>query len=87
MKFLETHFEDYVKSVELYNLHPLLKKNFPDKIENMQNMILELFRKHNMDWSIIRANHKVNADLVFYSDWWFAIEFNVVYVFITIITF
>jgi len=40
MKFLETHFEDYVKSVELHNLHPLLKKNFPDKIENMQNMIL-----------------------------------------------
>ena len=40
MKFLETHFEDYVKSVELHNLHPSLKKNFPDKIENMQNMIL-----------------------------------------------
>ena len=32
MKFLDTHCEDYIKSVDKYNLHPQLKKSFPDDI-------------------------------------------------------
>ena len=40
MKFLETHFEDYVKSVETKNLHSVPKKYFPEKIQDMHNIIL-----------------------------------------------
>ena len=40
MKFLETHFEDYIRSVDTKNLHPLLKKPFPEKIEDMHHIIL-----------------------------------------------
>lgn len=40
MKFLDTHCEDYIKSVDKYNLHPHLKKSFPDDIADLQNMIL-----------------------------------------------
>jgi hypothetical protein len=42
MKFMETHFDEYVSSVERINLHPNLKKyynNFPENIENMGNLI------------------------------------------------
>lgn len=40
MKFLETHFEDYIKSVECYNLHPSIIKKFPKHIEQLQNTII-----------------------------------------------
>ena len=40
MKFLDTHCEDYIKSVDNYNLHPQLKKLFPDNINDLQNLIL-----------------------------------------------
>jgi hypothetical protein len=42
MKYLETHFEEYVNSVAKNNLHPKLKKiyeRFPKNIENMKNLI------------------------------------------------
>ena len=41
MKYLETHFEEYINSVEKFNLHPKLKKyysSFPN-INNMKNII------------------------------------------------
>lgn len=42
MKFLETHFIDYIQSYHKCNLHPSLKKTyncFPDKIEQFKNVI------------------------------------------------
>jgi hypothetical protein len=42
MKFLETHFEDYVSSTEKENLHPKLKKiydKFPNNINKLKNVI------------------------------------------------
>ena len=38
MKFLDTHCEDYIKSVDNFNLHPQLKKSFPDDINDLQNI-------------------------------------------------
>lgn len=40
MKFLDTHCEEYIKNVDSYNLHPQLKKSFPDDINDLQNIIL-----------------------------------------------
>ena len=37
MKYLETHFEQYINAIEKYNLHPKLKKNY-DNFPNMSNM-------------------------------------------------
>ena len=42
MKFLETHFEDYIQSSNKMNLHPKLEnifKNFPKKIIHLKNII------------------------------------------------
>jgi hypothetical protein len=42
MKFLETHFPEYVKAVETYSLHPIIKKNFtkfPPDIQCLPSMI------------------------------------------------
>ena len=42
MKFLETHFDDYVVSNKRCSLHPKLNKlydSFPSKIENLKNII------------------------------------------------
>jgi hypothetical protein len=42
MKFLETHFEDYIQSSQKINLHPKLEKifnNFPKSISNLKNLI------------------------------------------------
>jgi len=42
MKFLETHFEEYIHSVERNNIHPKLKKiydRFPKKINDLGNII------------------------------------------------
>ena len=42
MKFLETHFEDYIHSSQTNNLHPKLEKifqKFPSKINNLKNVI------------------------------------------------
>jgi hypothetical protein len=42
MKFLETHFEDYINAVTNVNLHPKLEKvftKFPDKIDKLGNLI------------------------------------------------
>jgi hypothetical protein len=43
MKYYETHFEEYISSVESYNIHPELKEKFkllPDKISKLENMII-----------------------------------------------
>jgi len=43
MKFYETHYEDYIHSVEKYNLHPELvpvMKSFPSKINRLENLIV-----------------------------------------------
>lgn len=43
MKYYETHFEEYISSVENYNIHPELKKKYdllPDKISKLENMII-----------------------------------------------
>ncbi len=41
--FLETHFEEYIQSVEKYNLHPkiaaLYTKHFPSKLSDLKNLI------------------------------------------------
>jgi hypothetical protein len=42
MKFLETHYEDYIQSSQKYNIHPKLDKlfkNFPKKIFDLKNII------------------------------------------------
>ena len=42
MKFLETHFDDYIVSNKICSLHPKLNKlyeSFPSKIENLKNII------------------------------------------------
>jgi hypothetical protein len=42
MKLLETHFEEYINSVNNYNLHPKLTKlynNLPNNIYDLQNLI------------------------------------------------
>lgn len=42
MKFLETHYEDYIQSTEKQNLHPKLEKifnKFPKKISQLKNII------------------------------------------------
>jgi hypothetical protein len=42
MKFLETHFDDYIVSNKKCSLHPKLNKlyeSFPSKIENLKNII------------------------------------------------
>jgi hypothetical protein len=43
MKFLETHYEDYVNSVSRYNLHPKLEKyvsRFPSSLNRFRNIII-----------------------------------------------
>ena len=43
MKFYETHYEDYVYSVEKCNLHPELStimKSFPTKVHQLENLII-----------------------------------------------
>jgi hypothetical protein len=43
MKYYETHFEEYISSVENYNIHPELKKKYellPNKISKLENMII-----------------------------------------------
>ena len=44
MKFLETHFEDYIASNHNKSLHPKIEKIFknslPDKVKNLKNIIL-----------------------------------------------
>ena len=43
MKYYETHYEDYIASVEKYNLHPELTDtfhNFPQKINKLENLII-----------------------------------------------
>ena len=42
MKFLETHFDDYISSNKKCSLHPKLNKlyeGFPSKVENLKNII------------------------------------------------
>ena len=42
MKFLETHFDDYISSNKKCSLHPKLNKlyeEFPTKVENLKNLI------------------------------------------------
>jgi hypothetical protein len=43
MKYYETHFDDYISSVENYNLHPELINTinqFPEKINKLENLII-----------------------------------------------
>ena len=44
MKFLETHFDDYIASNHSESLHPKIEKIFknslPEKVENLKNIIL-----------------------------------------------
>lgn len=43
MKFFETHFIEYVKKVEEYSLHPIMKKvfsTFPPDIQSLPSMII-----------------------------------------------
>jgi len=44
MKFYETHFEEYIRSADLHNLHPKLEKNiyakFPNNIHDLKNVIM-----------------------------------------------
>lgn len=43
MKFYETHFEDYLNSLQKYNLHPELQPfldRFPDTIDKFANLII-----------------------------------------------
>jgi Cdc6-like AAA superfamily ATPase len=43
MKYYETHYEDYINSVEKYNLHPELSRihnKFPKKISQLENLIV-----------------------------------------------
>ena len=43
MKFYESHYEEYIQSLNNYNIHPELKpifKNLPDKISDLGNLIV-----------------------------------------------
>ena len=43
MKYYESHYEDYISSIEKYNLHPELTtviKMFPPKLNQLENMII-----------------------------------------------
>jgi hypothetical protein len=43
MKFFETHFNEYVKKVDEYSLHPIIKKvfaTFPHDIQSLPSMIM-----------------------------------------------
>ena len=43
MKFLDSHFDEYIKSSHSISLHPLLKnkfKSFPDDVNSLKNIIL-----------------------------------------------
>tara|TARA_Y100000992_G_scaffold300202_1_gene268377 strand:+ start:94 stop:1068 length:975 start_codon:yes stop_codon:yes gene_type:complete len=43
MKFLDTHFNEYIESYQKNNLHPSLVKmfnNFPDNIEDFENLLI-----------------------------------------------
>jgi len=43
MKYYETHFEDYISSLQKYNMHPELEpifERFPRKINQMENIIV-----------------------------------------------
>ena len=43
MKYYETNFDEYISSVDNYNIHPELKKKYdllPDKISKLENMII-----------------------------------------------
>lgn len=43
MKYYETHYDDYISSVENYNLHPELApimKSFPNKLQQFENLIV-----------------------------------------------
>jgi hypothetical protein len=43
MKFFETHFNEYVKKVEEFSLHPIIKKTihtFPDDIQSLPSIIM-----------------------------------------------
>ena len=43
MKFFETHFNEYIKKVEEYSLHPIIKKTittFPGDIQSLPSMIM-----------------------------------------------
>ena len=43
MKYYETHFDDYITSIEQYNLHPEINKTlqlFPNKVNQLENLII-----------------------------------------------
>jgi hypothetical protein len=43
MKFYESHYEEYIQSMENYNIHPeldIIHKNLPDNIADMGNLIV-----------------------------------------------
>ena len=43
MRFFETHFNEYVKKVEEYSLHPIIKKTittFPHELQSLPSMIM-----------------------------------------------
>jgi Cdc6-like AAA superfamily ATPase len=43
MKYYETHYEDYINSIERYNLHPEMNKiynKFPNKLSQLENIII-----------------------------------------------
>jgi len=43
MKYYESHYEEYISSVEKFNLHPELTytyNNFPKKIQDLENLII-----------------------------------------------
>ena len=43
MKFFESHYDEYVKEVEAFSLHPQIKtlfSTFPKNVHDLQNVIL-----------------------------------------------
>ena len=43
MKYYETHYEDYIQSVQRYNLHPEMNKiynKFPNRLSQLENIII-----------------------------------------------
>ena len=43
MKYYETHFEDYINSIERYNLHPemnIIHNRLPNKLSQLENLII-----------------------------------------------